>query len=215
MSASASLAPTIVCFAVPQEAKPFQKLAAGRNDVRVVLTGMGASNAERAIRSALESNKPARVFTCGFAGALNPTLAIGDVVFGEKISPPMAQRLQAAGAKQVVFASSERVLTTAAEKCSLRAQTDADVVEMESAVIERVCRETGIECIKLRAISDTAREDLPLDFNALMTVDQHLDSAKLAFAILRKPNKVTALLRLGKNSAIAARALAKVLLAVI
>ncbi|HEY0550741.1 MAG TPA: hypothetical protein VGF13_14140 [Verrucomicrobiae bacterium] len=186
----------------------------GRLDVQALLTGMGAPNAERAVRDALKTVQPRRVFTCGFAGALNPALQIGDVVFA-KVSPGIAQRLQSAGAKQVVFACAERVMITAAEKCALRAQTDADVVEMESAIIERVCREAGVECVTLRAISDTAHENLPLDFNALMTSDQKLDPAKLALKILRRPQKIPPLLRLGKNSSIAAENLGKVLVAVI
>jgi adenosylhomocysteine nucleosidase len=209
------MAPTLVCFAVSQEAKPFQRIAQGRSDVHVLLTGMGARNAEQAVRATLKTVRPSRVFTCGFAGALDPALGIGDVVFGAKVSPSIAQRLQSAGARQVVFAWVERVVITAAEKCALRAQTNADVVEMESAIIERVCREAGVECITLRAISDTAHEDLPLNFNELMTSEQKLNPAKLALAILRRPQRIPALLRLGKNSSIAAEKLGKVLVAVI
>ena len=215
MSPPASPAPTLVCFAVPQEARPFQKLICGRSDISLLLTGMGASNAERMIRAALEKVHPRRVFTCGFAGALNPNLRIGDVVFATNVSPPIAQRLQSAGAKQVVIVCVERILITAAEKCALRSQTQADVVEMESAIIERVCREAGVECVTLRAISDTAQEELPLDFNALMTHDQKLNPLKLALAILKAPQKIPRLLRLGKNSSIAAEKLANVLVAAI
>jgi len=215
MSLPASIAPTLVCFAVSQEAKPFQKMVRGRTDLYTLLTGMGAHNAEQAVRDALKTVQPRRVFTCGFSGALNPALQIGDVVFGAKVSPSIAQRLQSAGAKQVVFACAERVVITAAEKRALRAQTNADVVEMESAIIERVCREAGVACITLRAISDAAHEDLPLDFNALMTSERKLDPAKLALAILRRPQKIPPLLRLGKNSSIAAEKLGKVLVAVI
>jgi nucleoside phosphorylase len=215
MSVLAPLAPTLVCFAVSQEAKPFQRMVCGRSDVHVLLTGMGARNAERAIQSALKVVRPSRVFTCGFAGALNPALHIGDVVFATKVSPNIAQRLQSAGARQVTFACTEGVVITSAQKCSLRAQTGADAVEMESAIIGRICREAGVECITVRVISDTAHEDLPLDFNALMTPDQKLSPAKLVLAILRKPQKIPELIRLGKNSAIVAEALAKALVAVI
>jgi adenosylhomocysteine nucleosidase len=209
------MTPTLVCFAVSQEAKPFQRMARGRSGVHVLLAGMGAQNAEQAVRDALKTVRPSRVFTCGFAGALNPALQIGDVVFGAKVSPGIAQRLQSAGARQVVFACVDRVAITAAEKCALRAQTNADVVEMESAIIECICREAGVECITLRAISDTAHEDLPLDFNALMTSEQKLNPAKLALAILRRPQRIPALLRLGKNSSIAAEKLGTALVAVI
>jgi hypothetical protein len=86
---------------------------------------------------------------------------------------------------------------------------------MESAVVEGVCRESGIECLTVRAISDTACENLPLDFNALMTPEQKLSPAKLALAILKAPQKIPVLVRLGKNSAFAAKQLADVLAALI
>ena len=194
---------TLVCFAVPQEAKAFQKLARGRADVRVVITGMGARNAERAACEVLRTLRPSRVFTCGFAGALNPDLVVGDVV--------CARETLVAGARPVMFYCASRVAVTVEEKSALRTGTGADVVEMESGVIARVCRAAGVECVTLRAISDTAHEDLPLDFNALMTPDEKLSPLKLARAILKSPQKIPALIRLGKNSALAAERLAKVL----
>jgi purine-nucleoside phosphorylase len=109
------------------------------------------------------------------------------------------------------FFCATSVATTVAEKSALRAQTGADVVEMESAVIARVCRVSGVECVTLRAISDTAHEDLPLDFNTLMTPEENLNPFKLALAVLKAPQKIPALIRLGKNSALAAERLANVL----
>jgi adenosylhomocysteine nucleosidase len=207
MNSPTAHAPVLVCFAVPQEARPFQKLMRGRDDVRVLITGMGARNAERAIGEALRQLRPARVFTCGFAGALNPALVVGDVVCERETS--------VRGAKPVTFHCATRVAITVTEKSALRAQTGADVVEMESAVIARVCRATGVECLTLRAISDTAHEDLPLDFNALMTPEEKLSPVKLALAILKAPQKIPALMRLGRNSALAATRLAEVLARVV
>ena len=194
---------TLVCFAVPQEARAFQKLVRGRADVRVLITGMGARNAGRAMREVLREVRPARVFTCGFAGALSLELVIGDVV--------CAREAPVAGAKPVTFHGALRVAVTVVEKAALRAQTGAEVVEMESAVIARICREAGVECVTLRAISDTAHEDLPLDFNTLMTAEEKLSPLKLALAILKAPQKIPALILLGKNSALAAERLAEVL----
>lgn len=200
-------APVLVCFAVPQEAAPFRKIVRARKDVRLLITGMGGRNAERSLRAALDELRPSRVFTCGFAGALDPALQIGDVVCASGTPVP--------NARPVTFACAEQVAITAAEKSGLRERTGADAVEMESAVIERICRDFGIQCIVLRAISDSAGEDLPLDFNRLMTAGEKLSSWKLALAILQSPQKIPALLRLGRNSALAARRLAEVLATVI
>ena len=209
-------APVLVCFAVPLEAKAFQKLIRGRNNVRVIITGMGARNAERSVRAALEEFQPARVFTCGFAGALNPELQIGDVLFDrETTRAEPAARLQSLHARPARFLCTTTVAVTGAEKAALRSSSKADVVEMESAIIHGLCTARGLECVTLRAISDTAHEDLPLNFNALLTPNEQLSATRLAWAILKAPQKIPALMKLGRNSARAAEQLARVLVKII
>ena len=205
-------APVLVCFAVIQEAKPFLKAVRGRASVRVLVTGMGARNAERIVREALPAFRPASVFTCGFAGALRTEWRVGDVLFDQvTTSDDCARKLIAAGAKAAAFHSSARVAITGAEKSALRTESGADAVEMESGVIQRVCAEAKVPCTTVRAISDRATDDLPLDFNALMARDQNLSYARLSLALLRKPRAVAGLIQLARHSALAAQALARVL----
>jgi hypothetical protein len=120
-------------------------------------------------------------------------------------------KLSAAGAKPAKFFCADRITTTVAEKEKLRAETGADAVEMESGAIHAVCRERGISCATVRVISDTANEDLPLDFNALAKPDMSLDYGKLAWAIAKSPGKIGALRRLQQNCQSAANQLAAVL----
>lgn len=200
--------PVLVCFAVPQEAKPFSN--APEENVRVIVTGMGPRNAERVIREAFAQERPAAVFTCGFAGALAPGLKIGDVLF-ETSDAQLANALEASGAAQARFVCAHRVAVTAAEKANLRMQSNAEAVEMESGVIQRFCAAQAVPCATARAISDQANEDLPLDFNALLTPEDQLSPWRLALAVLGRPQKIPALMRLGKNSSIAARELSRVL----
>ena len=204
----------LVCFAVPQEARPFQRLAASRSDVSILMTGMGARNAERAVRRALEQEKPLHVFSCGFAGGLDPTLRVGDVVY---LTPDAAldAKLLAAGARPVSFFSASQVVTTAAQKGALRAERGSGAVDMESAAIGTMASDAGVCPSIIRSISDAADEDLPLDFNQLMTAEQKLSPAKLAWAIFKAPQKIPALLRLGRRSAFAAQQLAHVLMKII
>jgi len=77
----------LVTFAVKAEARPFERLIGTHSDLRVVLTGIGQRNAERAIRKALAGQSPRLVLTCGFAGGLNPELAVGTVVFSADEDP--------------------------------------------------------------------------------------------------------------------------------
>ena len=162
---------------------------------------------------------PDLVLTCGFAGGLNPELKIGDVIFEsgkqKAESRNLEERLLAAGAKPAKFACADRIATTAAEKKKLREQTGVDAVEMESAAIQAVCAERGIPCATVRVISDTAHEDLPLDFNALAKPDRNLDYGKLFLAIAKSPGKIGALMQLQKKTTFAAESLAAVLMKLI
>jgi len=176
---------------------------------------------------------PDLVLTCGFAGSLNPDLKSGEVVFElsdatltPALSHPMGEgvrrtgeglsaRLVAAGVKPAKFFCADRIVTTAAEKKKLRDETGADAVEMESAAINAICREREIPCATVRVISDTANEDLPLDFNKLAKPDLNLDYGKLIGAIAKSPRKIPALLRLQKQTKAAAENLAAILARVI
>jgi len=218
----------LVCFAMKEEAGAFRKIAAGRTNVSILVTGIGRRNTEKAVRERLAGTlaPPELVFTCGFAGGLDPALKSGDVVFecgtrnaerGTKSEPSdigcynIETRLVAAGAKQVKFFCADRIATTVAEKKKLREQTGADAVEMESAVVHEICRQHNIPCVTVRVISDTANEDLPLDFNQLAKADQSLDFGKLAWAIAKSPGKIPALMALGKKTNVASKRLAAVL----
>jgi hypothetical protein len=63
----------------------------------------------------------------------------------------------------------------------------------------------------VRVISDTAGEDLPLDFNRLFKPDMSLDYGKLAWAVMKSPGKIGALLKLQKRTRFAAEQLADIL----
>ncbi len=173
---------------------------------------------------------PELVLTCGFAGGLNPDLKLGDVVFeipsrsrrgdeaqtenDETLEAPYVsgyEQLIAAGAKPAKFFCADCIATTSGEKKKLRAETGADAVEMESGAIHAVCRERGIPCATVRVISDTANENLPLDFNQVAKPDMNLDYGKLALAILKSPGKIGALMKLQKKTRLAAERLAAVL----
>jgi adenosylhomocysteine nucleosidase len=111
----------------------------------------------------------------------------------------------------VKFFCADHIATTVAEKKKLREETGADAVEMESAAIHAVCAERGIPCATIRVISDTANEDLPLDFNALAKPDKSIDFGKLTWAITKSPGKIGSLLELQKKTKFAAERLADVL----
>lgn len=202
---------TLVCFAVKEECQFFRKLTTGHPEIRVLVTGMGGKNAEKSVRQVLGNSPSGRVLTCGFAGGLRPGLRRGTVLFADAEGTGLEQALCKAGAVPGRFHWAAHVITSPAEKQRLRASTGADAVEMESFVICGVCRELGIPSATVRVILDEAQEELPLDFNQLLTKDLQIDPRKLAFALLKSPAKIRDLLSLRKQSQFAAKELGQVL----
>ncbi len=201
----------LVCFAVAQEGKFFPLKDTGSAKVQKLITGMGKKNAQAALQGLLAVSRPRLVVSSGFAGGLRPGLASGTVVFEAGQDTALERSLLAAGAQPGRFVCCDSVCTTALAKQELWKSTGADAVEMESGALSQLCDQQRILCATVRVILDTADEDLPLDFNRLMTPDQRLDPRKLTGALLRSPGRIPALLKLQKQSAAAARKLANVL----
>jgi adenosylhomocysteine nucleosidase len=201
---------TLVCFALSQEARPFCRRIGPSAGIATLVTGIGRRNATQSVERFLADARPGRVFTCGFAGALNPALPVGTVC-GTAADPELARQLTAVGVRPTIFYSSDRMLIWAGEKGQLHTATGAEAVEMESAAIHEVCARRGIPCATLRVISDGAHEDLPLDFNALSNSDHSLNYPRLALAVLRSPGKIPALRRLQQQTKHAAEQLAEAL----
>jgi adenosylhomocysteine nucleosidase len=205
----------LVTFALREESQPFRRLVGVRAGLAIVETGVGQTNARTALQHALTILAPRWVVTSGFAGALNPKLTCGTVVFDADEDLPFSSRLPVSGAVTARFHCAEHIVVTAAEKRSLRETTGTDAVEMESQVIRTLCRARGIPSATVRVIADAAGEDLPLDFNQLLTSELTLNYAKLAGALARSPSKLAELARFQRRVQAAARTLAQTLAALI
>lgn len=159
------------------------------------------------VKVALRDRKPADgIVSVGFCGALHPSLKIGDIVVaGEGVESP---RSFVRG--EIVCA--DRVVATASEKRALHQRTGAIAVEMESAAVAAKAREWGVPFRCIKAVSDLAEEDMPLDFNQYRESAGNFSRARIALAALRRPfSAIPGLLRLERNCRQAAQALGEFL----
>jgi len=202
--------PVLVCFALKDEAKYFHP-SKQSCEVKVLITGMGRKNTESSVRPVLASLKPRMVITSGFAGGLDPALTLSAIIFDEDADVGLTTQLEELGAKRAKFFCADRIAATAMEKKSLRESTGAGAVEMESAVIRELCARQKIPSATVRVVSDVASEDMPLDFNQLTTADMRMDFMKLTGKLVTNPGKIPSLMRFGKQTQAAARALGNVL----
>jgi adenosylhomocysteine nucleosidase len=226
----------LVTFALESEFAPWRRMRSfvrladaefpafdsncGDSEIRAVITGMGPQRAQRVARTAFDW-QPDLCIAAGFAGGLNPANHAGDVFVASNIRDGETHRS---------IASDSRVLSLAEESGARRIGTlytsayaistvedkrrlgrTADAVDMESFFILNEAQERGIRGVAIRAITDAADENLPMDFTEVLDERGRVRGARLALAIARSPQRIPALIRLGSASRHGAMKLAQVL----
>ena len=173
-------------------------------EVLLVETGEGAAAAEEGLEALLKEQDVEALLVVGVAGALSPDLAGGDLVVassvrdqeGELEAPDTALLQRALGSERVVrggVVSVDKIVVEPAAKHELWQSVGGgafQVVDLESATYARMAVERDIPYLVLRAVSDTATEDLPLDFNAFRTPDGRIHRGKVARHLIFHPHLV-------------------------
>jgi len=103
----------------------------------------------------------------------------------------------------------DRIVPTAEEKARLAFFGEA--VDMESAIIMSHFAAAAVPGVTIRAVSDAADEDLPIDFDRCLTPQGAIKPMSLINAIVRRPSKLPNLVRFGRQSNQAAQRLASFL----
>lgn len=223
----------LLTFAVAAEFAPwrkrrgFEKIAKGKaqffrarigdSEVNVLLTGVGGKNAWLEATKAIWGGEVDICISSGLAGALRPEYHLGDVL--------AARAVQAAGRKQVAadrqlvrlaqehgalavdsFYSAEHVIGLASEKRELASLADA--VEMESREVLYEVAAFGARGVAIRGISDRADQNLPLDFNRVVTSTGEVSIPRVLGEMVRHPSSTAGLIRFANQSRVAAEKLA-------
>ncbi len=120
--------------------------------VRVAHTGIGTDSVRPTVEALLSTPPVWMLIAAGFCGALDPQLAVGDVVIQE--IPTQEPRIH----------TRPMPAETVEEKARLSRELGAQVVDMETAAIAAACAENDVPLLAIRAVSDTAIEPLPIPF---------------------------------------------------
>jgi adenosylhomocysteine nucleosidase len=184
----------------------------GDHEILLTANGAGPSRAAAAVDSALASFHPDAIVSMGFCGALDPTLAIADIVVGATIfaggrtfaaQSPAANRPHRTGA----ICSIDRIANTASEKSRLHT-TGAVAVEMEAAGVAQRAQALGLPFFCIKSVTDLAGETMANDFNEVLRSDGRFDTIKILASSLRHPwVRLPELFRLRSRSVLAARSL--------
>jgi adenosylhomocysteine nucleosidase len=162
-----------VTFALPQESRDFREALRRepRSGLGVEHFGVGPAMAAERIRGLLTREKPGLLICAGFAGGLDPRLAIGDLVVAENLSTPdlLARARTAAtpDSPRCVFGSilsQSLPVESVPGKAALFRETGALAVDMESEAVAAACRAAAVPLLVVRTISDPAGAPLPVPF---------------------------------------------------
>jgi nucleoside phosphorylase len=226
----------LVTFAVDPEFAPwpklrdFQKTAAGdftiqrteigASGVDFIVTGMGPTYADRALK-AIDLGSYGAVIAAGFAGALVPRLSVGQIVAPKKVRESttnhlidadvsLASEAIASGAIVIdALVSSDRVATNAMEKHALASYGDA--VDMESFTVLAAAQSRQVPAAAIRVISDRHDQALPVDLSKTVDARGQVSIGRVLKMAAGNPGQIAALMRLGRESKAAADALAQFL----
>ena len=182
--------------------------AFGRGTLRVASVGLRAGLLGSRWTALVSSSEHPLVVSAGVCGGLDPALRAGDLVLPDgalnevglrlPITGSVVQRAAAAGnapARTGWLVTSSRLVGTPEAKAVLRAATGAVAVDMESAVILEAAAARGCSSLVVRAVSDDARETLPVELVRLMGDDGRLRPSR-ALALAR-PRVLARALQIG------------------
>ncbi len=197
-------------------------------DVALVVSGMGEGRAYAAARLAIAALRPSAYVSAGFSGALKEGIRAGELVIGESTislaragdveyrcdAPLLKAALDSCGdCASGGLVTMPRTLVTAEEKrkaaLSPSPSTGPIAADMESAGAARAAHEAGVPFIAIRAITDAFDEDMPVDFNRFIE-DGRLCYPRFIMHVIAHPGALPGLIRLGRNSRLAARNLGEV-----
>lgn len=146
---------------------------------------VGAALSDDVIREVQREGVSAIIST-GYCGALDPKLRVGDIVVSDDTQFTAVDQACARGN----VLTRDRVAVTAAEKRALRGQTGAIAVDMESSAVKDRAEALGVPYACIRVVSDTAEEDMPLDFNRYRSADGRFSRGRIALAAMARPFSV-------------------------
>ncbi len=201
----------------------------------IVQGGVGRTNAIKATRCLLESEKIDLLISSGVAGGIRQELKVGDLVVAESVgyskqSDFNGMELQLESDyvcnKEVVqFAGQlktdlglkihignlltvDKVINEASTKKYIGDHNPYLAVEMESAAVAEIACEKGVEFAAIRSISDDVGDDLHLDYDNIISDEGKVKVAGVALEVLRNPKKLAVLRRLNRQTKMAAKSLA-------
>ncbi len=184
----------------------------GRAPVVVLATGDGRQAARDGLTALLEAAPVGAVLAIGIGGGLTPALEPGSLVVARRVldgrssieADPawLGRAARVSGATIGVCVTTPRILARSAEKrAAARAIGEAvpATVDLESWAYAQAAAEHGVPFLAVRAVSDAAWEDLPLDFNAFLGPRGGVSRLRVVAHAIAHPRSIPDLVRVRRR----------------
>jgi nucleoside phosphorylase len=174
-------------------------------DTALVCGGIGAESARRATEAMIREVSPVRVISVGFAGALDGSLAVGQILEPRTV-------INAADGVRTDVGSGDGILVSSAtvagkeQKIRLGKAYGATAVDMEASAVAQGAEARGVEFGALKAISDAADFSLPA-MDRFVADDGRFHFVRFACYVAVRPWLWGTTLALARNSSKASQAL--------
>ena len=200
----------------------FYRLRLGTLAVFAGWTGDGARCAAEGLQDLLSRLPVDALLLAGVAGGLSPELEPGALVIAREVrdaggaAPPpdpgwVERALDAVPATAGTLLTARRIAATAERKVELRRRLGGAApaaVDLETAAWARAAAAHGVPYLAVRAVSDTAAETLPLDFERWRDRRGRVRRGGVALHALLHPGVIGALLGLRRRVRLCAERLA-------
>ena len=175
----------------------------------LVCGGMGFDAARRATEAIIAVHRPSAVLSVGFAGALDESLGVGDLLQPRYVVDSRDGTRTDTGSGSGVLVSFPAV-ADAAQRAKLAKSYGAQAVDMEAAAVAKGTQARGLRFAAVKAISDDVGFAMP-PLDAFIAADGSFRTGSFALYAAGRPLLWPNVLRLQQNSAKAARALSAML----
>jgi hypothetical protein len=202
-----------VVFALGFEAKNFNKHANNSN-IEYCICNLTGRRITDEIYNIIRKNNIQCIVLLGFAGGLNTTLRVGDVILAKNYTSPQFLphfEFMAGTCRAVHLKTVERVIEARAEKERCWQEWGADCCDMESAHVWKVAQSLSIPMITVRSISDAWDSDMPIPGNILIDPrTSKPNTLRILGYLMRHPQCLPEFLRMVRHASCAAKRLASV-----
>jgi nucleoside phosphorylase len=190
----------------------------GAAQVKIVQIGVGPASARHVTEWALKHFQVDHVVVCGIAGGLAIGLRIGAVVVPEAVMDLRTRQRYASAPISAVkrtglVATADHLIVDPVQLSELEA-LGAIAVDMELSGVAAACEVAQLPWTAFRVISDRpAEHQIDADVMSLLRPDGTADIAHALRFMITHPGRISTMVRLGRNSSMAAAKAARIALA--